>query len=86
MGFFQTIQTLFGSSNRQVEIIVLGLDNSGKTTIINQLKPPDAQASSITPTVGYNVERFTAANMTFSAYDMSGQSWLVFLLSVVNYY
>lgn len=74
MGFFQTIQTLFSNTNRQVEIIVIGLDNSGKTTIINQLKPLNTQTPNITPTIGYSVERFTASNMTFSAYDMSGQS------------
>jgi len=73
MGILQTLSALF-SGNRQVEILVLGLDNSGKTTVLNQLKPPDSQTSSVVPTVGYNVERFSAANMVFSAYDMSGQS------------
>lgn len=76
MGFFQSIQTLFSNNNRQIEIIVVGLDNSGKTTIINHLKPLNAQSLNITPTVGYNIERFTAANMIFSAYDMSGLSCL----------
>jgi ADP-ribosylation factor-like protein 6 len=41
-----------------VEILVLGLDNSGKTTILNQLKPPESQSSNITPTVGYTVEKW----------------------------
>ena len=36
---------------------MLGLDNSGKTTILNQLKPPEAQSSNIQPTVGYTVEK-----------------------------
>ncbi|KAI6215363.1 ADP-ribosylation factor-like protein 6 [Aphelenchoides besseyi] len=74
MGLMQLFSNLLNGANRQAEILVLGLDNSGKSTILNQLKPPDAQSSSIVPTVGYNVERFTAANINFSAYDMSGQS------------
>jgi ADP-ribosylation factor-like protein 6 len=74
MGLFQIFSTLLSGPNRQADILVLGLDNSGKTTILNQLKPPDAQSSSITPTVGYSVEKFTAANINFSAFDMSGQS------------
>ncbi|KAI1729080.1 ADP-ribosylation factor family domain-containing protein [Ditylenchus destructor] len=68
------IKSLFNGGSRQVEIIVLGLDNSGKSTILNQLKPPDTQTSSVVPTVGYSTERFTASNMSFSAYDMSGQA------------
>uniref|UniRef100_A0A915CMU4 ADP-ribosylation factor-like protein 6 n=1 Tax=Ditylenchus dipsaci TaxID=166011 RepID=A0A915CMU4_9BILA len=74
MGLLQTLSSIFNGGNKQVDIIVLGLDNSGKTTVLNQLKPPDAQSSSVVPTVGFAVDRFTASNMTFSAYDMSGQT------------
>ena len=78
MGFLSALASLFGGGPRQVEILVLGLDNSGKTTILNQLKPPDAQATSIVPTVGYSVDKFSASNMSFSAFDMSGQSTCLF--------
>lgn len=82
MGLFQAFSNLLSGSNKQANILILGLDNSGKTTILNQLKPPDVQSSNIVPTVGYSIEKFTAANINFSAYDMSGQSryrnlWLV---------
>jgi ADP-ribosylation factor-like protein 6 len=74
MGLKQIFSSLFNGTNRQADILVLGLDNSGKSTILNQLKPPDSQSANITPTVGCSVERFTAANINFSAYDMSGES------------
>lgn len=74
MGFIQALSSLFSGGSRQVDVLIVGLDNSGKSTILNQLKPPEAQSTNIVPTVGYTVERFTAANMTFTAYDMSGQS------------
>lgn len=74
MGLMNLFSTLLSGPNRQADILLLGLDNSGKTTILNQLKPPDAQSSSITPTVGYSVEKFTASNINFTAFDMSGQS------------
>lgn len=51
-------------------VIVVGLDNSGKTTIINHLK---GQTNvEVTPTIGYNVEKFTKNNFNFTIFDMSG--------------
>lgn len=85
MGLFQAFSNLLSGSNKQANILILGLDNSGKTTILNQLKPPDVQSSNIVPTVGYTVEKFTAANINFSAYDMSGQSRYRNLWLVSNY-
>ena len=32
---------LFGGGSKQAQVLCVGLDNSGKTTIINQLKPKD---------------------------------------------
>uniref|UniRef100_A0A914H246 ADP-ribosylation factor-like protein 6 n=1 Tax=Globodera rostochiensis TaxID=31243 RepID=A0A914H246_GLORO len=72
--FPSTLSSFFSTSGRQVEILILGLDNSGKTTFLNQLKPPETQTSNIVPTVGYTTERFSAAGMMFTAYDMSGES------------
>ncbi|CAD5223126.1 unnamed protein product [Bursaphelenchus xylophilus] len=74
MGLFSTIAKFFAPHQHPCEVLVLGLDNSGKTSILNQLKPPDNQLSAVTPTVGFNVEKFNAANIAFTAYDMSGQS------------
>ncbi|KAL3079042.1 hypothetical protein niasHS_014824 [Heterodera schachtii] len=74
MGIFQTLSSFFTASGRQVEVLVLGLDNSGKTTFLNQLKPPETQSTNIVPTVGYSTEKFSAAGMLFTAYDMSGES------------
>jgi ADP-ribosylation factor-like protein 6 len=39
MGLFEMIASVFGYSKREARIIVIGLDNSGKTTLINHLKP-----------------------------------------------
>uniref|UniRef100_A0A1I7ZK94 ADP-ribosylation factor-like protein 6 n=1 Tax=Steinernema glaseri TaxID=37863 RepID=A0A1I7ZK94_9BILA len=74
MGILSSIGSIFTSRRKAVNILVLGLDNSGKTTIINKMKPSDTQVTQIVPTVGYSVDRFTAGNMLFSSFDMSGQS------------
>ena len=38
MGFFKRLLTALGISRKPVSILVIGLDNSGKTTIIDRLK------------------------------------------------
>jgi ADP-ribosylation factor-like protein 6 len=63
-----------GASKRNVaNIIVVGLDNSGKTTIINRLKPPEAQNMDVVPTIGFTVEKFRTKSLQLTAFDMSGQ-------------
>lgn len=67
------IATAFGFSKREARVIVIGLDNSGKTTLIHHLKPKKARTLEVTPTVGFAVEEFSLKNVSFTVYDMSGQ-------------
>lgn len=39
MGFFDSLVTWLGLKNKEARVLCVGLDNSGKTTLINQLKP-----------------------------------------------
>lgn len=71
--FFNKLLTKFGIKKKQVNILVVGLDNSGKTTILNQFKSSEEKSEDIVPTVGFNVDKFTSNNLTFTAFDMSGQ-------------
>jgi len=73
MGFFKKLFGVFGGSKRKVRILCVGLDDSGKTTIISHLKPKKAIAADIVPTVGFNVEEFEKNNISFTIFDMSGQ-------------
>eukprot|EP01086_Lenisia_limosa_P011947 TRINITY_DN38942_c0_g1_i1.p1 TRINITY_DN38942_c0_g1~~TRINITY_DN38942_c0_g1_i1.p1 ORF type:complete len:176 (-),score=42.10 TRINITY_DN38942_c0_g1_i1:26-553(-) len=61
------------SKKKKAQVLVLGLDNAGKTTMINFLKPVKLRSDEIVPTAGYIVEEFQRHNVTFSAVDMSGQ-------------
>jgi len=65
---------LFSKKEKTVKVVCCGLDNSGKTTIINHLKPKKQQSQEITPTVGFSVEHFSKNNIAFTVFDMSGQS------------
>lgn len=53
-----------------MNITFVGLDNSGKTTIINHLRG-DTHLQT-TPTIGYEVKKLTMGNFDFTVYDMSG--------------
>ena len=64
MGIFQ--------SKKKLDIICCGLDNSGKSTIINQLKPTSQRTDNIAATVGYNVEEFQKGSVNFKVFDMAG--------------
>ena len=72
MGFFTSIKKLF-SKSAKVSILVVGLDNSGKSTLINYLKPTEQKTLNIAPTVGFSTEEFRVLGMKVTCFDMSGQ-------------
>jgi ADP-ribosylation factor-like protein 6 len=74
MGLFDSFIEWLGFGKREVSVLVLGLDNSGKSSLLNFLRPRETQSYDIAPTVGFNVEHFSCKGLSFSAFDMSGQS------------
>ncbi|KAG2457210.1 ARL6 protein, partial [Polypterus senegalus] len=84
MGLFDKLAGWLGIKKKEVHVLCLGLDNSGKTTIINKLKPSNvcftiyffdlqAQAQDIVPTIGFSIEKFKTSSLSFTVFDMSGQ-------------
>lgn len=57
--------------NREMRILMLGLDNAGKTTILYKLKL--GKTSQTVPTVGFNVETVKQKNISFAVWDCGGQ-------------
>lgn len=57
--------------NREMRILMLGLDNAGKTTILYKLKL--GKTSKTVPTVGFNVETVKHKNISFAVWDCGGQ-------------
>lgn len=71
---FSRLLTFLGIKRRESSLLVVGLDNSGKTTIMNQLKPKETRVTEVVPTVGFTVEKFNIRNnLSVTAFDMSGQ-------------
>ncbi|KYO22577.1 hypothetical protein Y1Q_0003109 [Alligator mississippiensis] len=73
MGLFDKLAGWLGLKKKVVHVLCLGLDNSGKTTIINKLKPSNAQTQDIVPTIGFSIEKFKTSSLSFTVFDMSGQ-------------
>ena len=72
MGFlFSKVVELFSKSTNNFKIVILGLQNAGKTTILYRLSL--GQLVSTQPTIGANVEEISHNNVKFQAWDLGGQ-------------
>mmetsp|Transcript_12702 Transcript_12702/g.43316 ORF Transcript_12702/g.43316 Transcript_12702/m.43316 type:complete len:186 (+) Transcript_12702:169-726(+) len=70
--FSRVFQALFGS--KEVRILILGLDNAGKTTILYKLQnETDDEEIMTIPTIGFNVEAIEYKNLTLTVWDIGGQ-------------
>ena len=58
----------------EVRILILGLDNAGKTTIVKKLKGEDV--NTISPTLGFNIETLEFGDMNLNIWDIGGQTSL----------
>jgi len=63
--------SVFSGKGKEQRIVMLGLDNGGKTTILYKLKMGEVVQT--TPTIGFNVETVQRKNITFSVWDVGGQ-------------
>ncbi|XP_055330820.1 ADP-ribosylation factor-like protein 5B [Paramacrobiotus metropolitanus] len=61
-------------SGEEHKVLILGLDNAGKTTILYQLTMREVVHT--TPTIGSNVEELKWKNMKFVMWDLAGQDSL----------
>ncbi|KAJ7967509.1 ADP-ribosylation factor [Quillaja saponaria] len=55
----------------EMRILMVGLDSSGKTTIIYKLRLGEIVTT--IPTIGFNVECVEYKNISFSVWDVGGQ-------------
>ena len=70
------LSKIFG--NKEMRILMLGLDAAGKTTILYKLKL--GQHVNTIPTVGFNVETVTYKNVKFNVWVSKFGSILVYFL------
>lgn len=60
--------------DKEIRLLVLGLDNAGKTTILNCLMGKDVRQ--VTPTIGFQIHTISYREHTICAWDIGGQSTL----------
>jgi len=68
-------------SKKECNILMVGLDAAGKTTILYKLKL--GEVVNTCPTIGFNVETVEYGNVTFTVWDVGGQDKI---RSLWNYY
>eukprot|EP00916_Digyalum_oweni_P020416 GHVL01033992.1.p1 GENE.GHVL01033992.1~~GHVL01033992.1.p1 ORF type:complete len:182 (+),score=31.95 GHVL01033992.1:374-919(+) len=68
--FSSIFSRIFGAN--EVRILILGLDNAGKTTILYRLHADEVVST--VPTIGFNVETVTYKNIKFQVWDLGGQT------------
>ncbi|KAI8377976.1 ADP-ribosylation factor family-domain-containing protein [Radiomyces spectabilis] len=68
--FSRILGRLWGE--KEVRILILGLDGAGKTTILYRLQI--GEVISTIPTIGFNVETVTYKNIKFQVWDLGGQT------------
>lgn len=77
--FFTRIQSALGllssspgAAGKEYRVLVLGLDNAGKTSVLYRLQL--GTVVSTVPTVGFNLETLVYKNLTFQVWDLGGQT------------
>lgn len=63
MGLFDKLVKALGMKKIQVNILVVGLNNSGKSTIVSHFKNPDERSTISVPTVGFQIEQFESKHI-----------------------
>uniref|UniRef100_A0A3B3H449 ADP-ribosylation factor-like protein 3 n=1 Tax=Oryzias latipes TaxID=8090 RepID=A0A3B3H449_ORYLA len=70
-GLLSILRRLKQSPDHEVRLLLLGLDNAGKTTLLKQLAAEDI--SHITPTQGFNIKSVQASGFKLNVWDIGGQ-------------
>ena len=66
--YYQKIQLLF---EKKANLLMLGLDSAGKTTLLYKLKLDKVLQT--TPTIGFNVETVKYKSLNMTMWDIGGQ-------------
>ncbi|AOW28960.1 ADP-ribosylation factor-like protein 1 [Candida albicans P57072] len=69
---FGNIFSKLWGTNKEIRILILGLDGAGKTTILYRLQMGEVVTTK--PTIGFNVETLKYKNITLNIWDLGGQT------------
>uniref|UniRef100_A0A8C5DYH8 ADP-ribosylation factor-like protein 2 n=1 Tax=Gouania willdenowi TaxID=441366 RepID=A0A8C5DYH8_GOUWI len=69
-----TILKQMKQKEREIRLLILGLDNAGKTTIVKKFNGEDV--STISPTLGFNIQTLEHRGYKLNIWDVGGQKSL----------
>lgn len=72
---FTHLETFWQSFHRDSAILILGLDNAGKTATLYAMKLGEAIEYTV-PTIGFNLEEVSIGNINIKMWDIGGQDSL----------
>jgi ADP-ribosylation factor-like protein 3 len=70
-GLLALLKRFRSSPEKELRILLLGLDNAGKTTLLKKLASEDV--THITPTQGFNIKSVQADGYKLNVWDIGGQ-------------
>ncbi|CCK67858.1 Arf family GTPase ARL1 KNAG_0A01690 [Huiozyma naganishii CBS 8797] len=70
--YFSSMFDRLWGANRELRILILGLDGAGKTTILYRLQIGEVVTTK--PTIGFNVETLNYKNLKLNVWDLGGQT------------
>lgn len=70
MGLLDLLRKL-RSGDKEARLLILGLDNSGKTTILKKLSNEDID--NVMPTQGFSIKSLVHSSLKFNVWDVGGE-------------
>ncbi|TGZ48657.1 hypothetical protein DBV15_04857 [Temnothorax longispinosus] len=70
MGLLAILRKLRSSPDKELRLLLLGLDNAGKTTILKSLASEDI--TQVTPTQGFNIKSVQSEGFKLNVWDIGG--------------
>ncbi|CAB0007370.1 unnamed protein product [Nesidiocoris tenuis] len=70
-GLLSILRRLKSSPDKEMRILLLGLDNAGKTTLLKRLASEDI--NHVTPTQGFNIKTVQSEGFKLNVWDIGGQ-------------
>jgi ADP-ribosylation factor-like protein 3 len=73
MGLLSLLRKFRKQPSRELRILILGLDNAGKTTVLRVLASEQDEIKNTTPTQGFNVKSVHSQGFKLNIWDIGGQ-------------
>ncbi|CAH1169149.1 unnamed protein product [Phyllotreta striolata] len=70
-GLLSLLRKLRTAPEKELRLLLLGLDNAGKTTILKMLASEDI--TNVTPTAGFNIKSVNSEGFKLNVWDIGGQ-------------